>query len=81
MSDFDHRNKAFDYAPPTRTGGSAAVWVVGGIILLFILALLFMGGDTAPPTDGGVVPGPDGSVGTGAPALPADPSAAPAPAD
>ena len=54
MSDYDHRNQAFDYSPPTRSGtGSGALLFVGGIVVLFILAVIFMGtGGTPLPEDG-----------------------------
>lgn len=42
---FDQRNQAFDYAPPSRGGsGGGALIFIAGIVVLFILAMLFMGG-------------------------------------
>ena len=54
MSDYDQRNKAFDYTPPTRGGsGAGALLFIGGIVALFILAMVFMGGGSSPlPQDG-----------------------------
>jgi hypothetical protein len=53
MSDYDHRNQAFDYAPPTRGGsGSGALMFIGGILVLFVLAIIFMGGGTGPVPEG-----------------------------
>ncbi len=66
MSDYNHRNQAFDYAPPTTGGsGKGALLLVGGLVVVFILAMAFLGANTenvAPeggpasavaPTDGG----------------------------
>jgi hypothetical protein len=59
MSDYNHRNQAFDYSPPVRSGsGAGALLFIGGIVLLFILAMVFMGpgpeaaGDGVVPADG-----------------------------
>lgn len=54
MSDYDQRNKAFDYTPPTRGGsGAGALLFIGGIVVLFILAMVFLGGGSSPlPQDG-----------------------------
>lgn len=73
MSDYDQRNQAFDYAPPTRGGsGKGALIFIGGIVVLFILAMFFMGGgstlpdaSTAPavtPSDGAPVVDPTAPV-------------------
>lgn len=74
MSDFDHRNQAFDYTPPTRGGsGSGALMFIGGIVVLFILAVFFMGsGPSTAPEDGASAP---------APAVEPSPPAVPAPVD
>ncbi len=58
MSDYDHRNQAFDYSPPTRGGsGSGALMFIGGIIALFILAIIFMGsGSSTLPEEGAAAP-------------------------
>ncbi|WP_341861356.1 hypothetical protein [Gymnodinialimonas sp. 57CJ19] len=57
MSDYDHRNRAFDYTPPTRGGsGSGALIFIGGIVVLFILAMLFMGGGSSTLPDDGTAP-------------------------
>ncbi len=51
MSDYDHRNQAFDYAPPAQSGfGGGGILVVGGLVALFVLALMFMapGGSPVP---------------------------------
>lgn len=53
MSDYDQRNQAFDYKPPSRGGsGAGALIFIGGIVVLFILAMLFMGGPSTLPADG-----------------------------
>lgn len=55
MSDFDQHKRNFDYAPPARGGsGSGALIFIGGIVVLFILAVLFMGGggDSTLPAEG-----------------------------
>lgn len=57
MSDYDQRNKPFDYAPPTRGGsGSGALIFIGGIVVLFILAVLFMGSGSSTLPEGGAAP-------------------------
>ena len=68
MSDYDHRNQAFDYSPPTRSGtGSGALLFVGGIVVLFILAVIFMGTGGTPLPEDGAAP----AVESPAPAAPA----------
>ena len=55
MSDYDQRNfnqgnRAFDYTPPTRGGsGGGALIFIGGIVVLFILAMVFIGGNGSSP--------------------------------
>jgi sarcosine oxidase delta subunit len=39
MSDYEYRNKTFDYAPPSRAGSAGGLLFVGGIILLFIVGM------------------------------------------
>ena len=59
MSNYDqHRDHAFDTPPPTRRGtGAGALIFIAGIVVLFILALLFMGGtDGAVPEERVLVP-------------------------
>lgn len=57
MSDYDQRNKAFDYTPPSRSGsGSGALIFIGGIVVLFILAMLFMGGGSSTLPEEGAAP-------------------------
>ncbi len=76
MSDYDQRNKPVDYTPPTRGGsGSGALIFIGGIVVLFILAMLFMGGggNSPMPGDGAA---PSVTPADGAPAAPVvDPTA------
>ncbi len=75
MSQYDHHNKAFDYAPPERSGSaSGALLLVGGIIALFFLAMLFLGsgGPGTVPEEGAA---PAVAPADGAPAV-----EAPAPA-
>ena len=58
MSDYDHRNQAFDYAPP-RSGGSGAgvLALIGGIVALLLLGFIFLGTGTSPlPDEGGEAP-------------------------
>ncbi len=74
MSDYEFRNKTFDYAPPTRTGSVSGLLFVAAIIVLFFVGMLFFGaggGETTAPvtTDGA-------QSGDSAPA-----AVAPAPAD
>ena len=79
MSDYDHRNQAFDYAPPTRGGsGTGALMFIGGIIALFVLAIIFMGSGTSTlPEDGAEVP----AIESTAPAADTTAPAAPAPTE
>ncbi|WP_224814839.1 hypothetical protein [Hasllibacter sp. MH4015] len=52
MSDYNqHRNQAFDYAPPSRSTGSGkgALLLVAGIFALFFLFVLFAGGGGQTP--------------------------------
>ncbi|OAN81184.1 hypothetical protein A8B78_09235 [Jannaschia sp. EhC01] len=57
MSDFDQRNRNFDYAPPTRGGsGSGALIFIAGLVVLFILAMLFMGGGSSTLPEEGAAP-------------------------
>lgn len=72
MSDYDHRNQAFDYAPPTRGGsGKGALLLIGGIVLLFILAMAFMGSgtDVVPAEGGPAAPVTPADEGAAAPAV------------
>ena len=52
MADYHHRNNAFDYDSQGSSGGAlGALAFVVGIIVLFFIAMLFIGGDgegTAP---------------------------------
>jgi hypothetical protein len=51
VSDYDHRNQAFDYAPPAQSGAAGGgLLVVGGLVALFVLAIMFMapGGSPVP---------------------------------
>lgn len=57
MSDYDQRNKAFDYTPPSRGGsGAGALIFIGGIVVLFILAMVFLGGGSSPLPEDGTAP-------------------------
>lgn len=57
MSDYDQHNRNFDYAPPTRGGsGSGALIFIAGIVVLFILAMLFMGGGSGTLPEEGAAP-------------------------
>lgn len=72
MSDYDQRNKAFDYAPPTRGGsGRGALIFIGGIVVLFVLAMVFMGGGSSTLPEEGAAPGvlPAQTPADGAPAI------------
>ncbi|MEM7721205.1 MAG: hypothetical protein AAF376_02420 [Pseudomonadota bacterium] len=75
MSDYEFRNKTFDYAPPSRSGGAGgALMLVGGIIALFFLAMLFFGASdgTAPATEtGAAAPVVGEETAPAAPAAPA----------
>ncbi|QBY00249.1 hypothetical protein E2K80_05450 [Rhodophyticola sp. CCM32] len=76
MSDFDHRNNTFDYAPQDSSGSTlGALLFVLGIVGVILVAMFFLGGDgnsTAPADPGtapAIAPAPD--VTPGAPAAPA----------
>ena len=75
MSDYEYRNKTFDYAPPSRAGSAGGLLFVGAIILLFIVGMLFFGaggGENVTPAD------TDGTPAVTAPATDSTP-VAPAP--
>jgi len=83
MSDYDQRNKAFDYTPPSRGGsGTGVLMLVGGLIALFFLAMLFIGaGSNSPLPAEGAAPGvtPTDAV-PAAPVITGPVTTAPAPA-
>jgi len=59
MSDYDFRSPASDpqgRAPYARPGGSGSTaWLVAaGIVILLVLGLAFLGGDTSPTADDGL---------------------------
>ena len=58
MSDYDHRNQAFDYAPPAQSGsGGGGLLFVGGLVALFVLAIMFMAPGGSPlPEEGAAAP-------------------------
>ena len=67
MSDYEFRNKSFDYAPPERQGSIGGVLLVLlAIAALFLVVSLFAGGAGDPaseaiPPETGVVSTPPAS--------------------
>lgn len=74
MSDYDQRNQAFDYTPPSRGGsGGGALIFVAILVVLFVLAMLFMGGSSTLPADGAAPAAPLSAPTVGEPVV--DPTA------
>ncbi len=84
MSDINHRNQAFDYAPPKRGGsGYGALLLVGGVVALFILGMVLLSVETVPPESaapaGAVAPAESGAPAIGTTAI--EPLGLPAPTE
>jgi hypothetical protein len=64
MAEYEHFTKPHGYAPPDRSGSAAgAIMLVGGIILLFLLAVMLMGDGGTAPVDPAAAPAVDGTPG------------------
>jgi hypothetical protein len=83
MSDYEYRNKTFDYTAPSRTGSAGGLLFVVALIMLFFVGMVIFGasgGDTTAPvaTDG--AQSGDSAPAVTAPAIDSTP-VVPAPAD